>query len=117
MPFTKLPNYLRTHRKRNGFSQDDVAFLLGHLGGAHVCRWERHTRQPTLATAFALEVIFRVPARELFAGVYQKVEQQVASRARFLERKVASKPDRMTARKLEALRALMRAAGVTPLEK
>ncbi len=109
----KLPNYLRTHRKRAGFSQDEIARLLGTRSGAHVCRYERFTRQPTLATAFALEVIFRVPARELFAGAYRKVERQVAARARRLVQKAPLHPHRLSSAKLQALRTLAGAEAVS----
>jgi transcriptional regulator with XRE-family HTH domain len=64
----RLPNYLRTHRKRAGLSQDDVAVLLGGHSGAAVSRLERFRRQPSLKTALVLEAIYRVPVREFFAG-------------------------------------------------
>ncbi len=102
----RLPNYLRTHRKRAGLSQDEIALLLGARNGAHVCRYERFSRQPTLATAFAFEVIFRVPARELFAGVYRKAERRVAARAVSLVKRAAKEPSHFTPAKVDMLRSL-----------
>jgi transcriptional regulator with XRE-family HTH domain len=103
----KLSNYLRTYRKRAGFSQDEIAFLLGVHSGAKVCRYERFSRKPSLRTVFAYEVIFQTPARELFAGVYQKVERTVTARAALLSRKLhVSKPEGLPARKLESLKAI-----------
>ena len=84
MTSSQLPNYLRANRKRLGLSQDEVAFLLGTQSGAKVCRYERFKRAPALETAFAFEAIFRRPARELFCGLYQKIEQEVAARAKTL---------------------------------
>jgi len=113
-----LQNYLRTYRKRAGLSQDELAFLLGSRSGAKVCRYEHLARRPNLRTAFAYEVIFRAPARELFAGLYQKVEKRTLGRARLLAEKLsAAKPDRITARKLAALRGLFFATGVGSSEK
>jgi transcriptional regulator with XRE-family HTH domain len=89
MPVSKLPNYLRAHRKRLGLSQQQVAFLLGCRSGAKVSRYERFTREPTLRTAFACEVIFHTPARELFAGIYEEVEHETERRARILARRLA----------------------------
>jgi transcriptional regulator with XRE-family HTH domain len=109
----KLPNYLRTYRKRAGFSQEEIAFLLGSQSGAHVCRYERFTRQPTLATALAFEVIFRTPAKELFAGVHRNVERRVAARAVLLARKVAPHPQRHATSKLQALQRIAGAETVT----
>ncbi len=104
-PSTKLPNYLRTYRKRAGFSQDDVAALLGGHSGAKVCRLERVRRQPTLRTALAYEAIFGVPVRELFAGQFQTVEREVRRRAGRLAQKLGNAPQgRRAARKLEALK-------------
>lgn len=38
----------------------------------------------SLATAFAYEVIYQRPASELFGGLCQRIEQEVATRARTL---------------------------------
>jgi transcriptional regulator with XRE-family HTH domain len=84
MSSNPLPNYLRSNRKRLALSQDEVAFLLGAGNGAKVCRYERFDREPCLETALAFEAIFQRPARELFSGIYQKVEGEVASRAKTL---------------------------------
>lgn len=101
----KLNNYLRTYRKRAGLSQDEMAYLLGCQSGAKVSRYERFARQPTLQTALAYEAVFGVPVRDLFAGIYQKVERPVSQRAQLLLRKLTTaKPDRLTVRKLEVLR-------------
>ena len=71
-----------------------------------ISRYERLSRQPTPPTIFAYEVIFRAPARELFAGMYQKVELVTLERIQTLARKLdAAKPDRLTARKMQALMA------------
>jgi transcriptional regulator with XRE-family HTH domain len=102
-----LQNYLRTYRKRSGFTQTEVAFLLGSDDGMKVSRYERRVQRPTLETAFALEAIFRTPAKELFAGLYEKVEKQTRVRARMLAQKLAPvKTVRVTPRKLAALRSL-----------
>ena len=107
----RLPNYLRTHRKRAGLSQDEVAFLLGCQSGAKVSRYERLARRPSLETAFAYEAVFGVSARELFAGVYEKVEREVVKRARILAGKLnATQPDRTVRRKLERFKAMTAAA-------
>ena len=103
----RLPNYLKTYRRRAGFSQDEVAFLLGSKGGAKVSRYERLARKPSLETALAYEAVLGIPVRELFAGVFQKVEQETVKRAQALAEKLnAPNPDRMTLRKLQRLRAL-----------
>jgi transcriptional regulator with XRE-family HTH domain len=103
----RLPNYLRTHRKRAGLSQDDVAALLGGHSGAAVSRLERFRRQPSLKTALVLEAIYRVPIRELFAGQFQEAKRAVHRRAEELTTKLAQLPQaRGRARRLDALRRI-----------
>ena len=82
-----LQNYLRTNRNRLALSQEQVAFLLGGTGdskGSKVSRDESFDREPGLRAALAYEVIYGKPVRELFAGLYEEVEQDVAKRAKIL---------------------------------
>jgi len=104
MSLPQLPNYLRSNRKRLALSQGEVAFLLGVHSGAKVCRYERFTCEPSLETALAFEVIFQRSASELFGGLYQKVEREVAARAKMLaERTIGRKPNQRTVLKRQAL--------------
>ena len=83
----KLPNYLRMHRKRAGFSQEEIAFLLGIRTGAPISRYERLTRNPTLAVVFALQIIFQVPAEHIFSGLLQQVKERLGRQAALLFKK------------------------------
>jgi transcriptional regulator with XRE-family HTH domain len=108
MTSLQLPNYLLANRKRLALSQDEVAFLLGTNSGAQVCRNERFVREPSLETALAYEVIYKRSVSELFPGLYQKVEQQVAERAKILiSTRDHAKPNQQTARKRQALAGLL----------
>jgi transcriptional regulator with XRE-family HTH domain len=109
MTSRQLPNYLLANRKRMALSQYEVAFLLGAQSGAKVCRYERFVRVPSLETALAYEAIFKTSASELFGGLYQKVEKEVAARARILAaRNDHGRPGARTARKRQALTNLAR---------
>jgi transcriptional regulator with XRE-family HTH domain len=80
-----LPNYLRIHRKQSSLSQEEVAFLLGIKGmdkQNKASRDENYSRVPTLESALAYEAIYGKPIRELFAGLYERIAQEVSSRAR-----------------------------------
>jgi transcriptional regulator with XRE-family HTH domain len=104
MTSPQLPNYLRANRKRLALSQDEVAFLLGTQNGAKVCRYERFVREPSLKTALAYEAIFKRSVSELFPGVYQKVEREVAARAKALAARTdRRKSNGRAARRREAL--------------
>ncbi len=106
MSSTQLPNYLRANRKRLALSQDEVAFLLGTKSGAKVCRYEMFVREPSLETALAFEVIFKRSVSELFGGLYQKAEREVAERAKILAQRNGGKANQRTLRKREVLAKL-----------
>jgi transcriptional regulator with XRE-family HTH domain len=102
-----LQNYLRTYRKRSGLTQTEVAFLLGSDDGMKVYRYERQVQRPTLETVLAFEAIFRVPAKELFAGLYQKAEKETRARALMLAQQlIPAKTMRVTLCKLATLQHL-----------
>ena len=104
----KLENYLRTYRKRAGLSQGEVAFLLGCKSGTKVSRYEQFRRCPTLETTLALEVIFRAPVRDLFAGVHHRVAEMTTERAGQLIDKLGSQPlTPLQVQKLATLRAVI----------
>jgi transcriptional regulator with XRE-family HTH domain len=106
MAHSKLQNYLRTHRKRSGLSQQELAFLLGCRSGAKVSRYESFARQPIIQTVFAYELLFGTPSRELFAGIFQRVEEETLRRVQVLRLKLQqAKPRRRTNRKLEFLQS------------
>jgi hypothetical protein len=100
----KLPNYLLSNRKRLALSQDEVSFLLGTRSGTKTSRHERFTREPNLEAALAYEVVYQRPVRELFAGLYEQIEKQVAERAKVLTyRKRSGKPTKHQIRKRQTI--------------
>lgn len=77
----KLPQYLRSERRRSGLTQEDLAVVFD----AHefsLRRYERSGRLPPLETALAYQAAFGVPVAELFAGTYKKIHNRVRTRAR-----------------------------------
>ena len=90
MPY-KLNNYLRAKRKRTGFTQQELAFLLGSRSGAKVSRLEHKIRTPDLKTAIACLIVFGTPLEDLFPGICGSVKEDVIERARLLSRKLGKK--------------------------
>lgn len=80
-----LKNHLRTHRKRSALSQRQVGELLGYPSEAQVSRHERSKAIPHLLSAFGYQVIFRVPLRSLFPGIYEEVRDRIEKRLQELE--------------------------------
>ena len=92
-----------------------MAFLLGCQSGARVSRYERFGRKPSLETAFAYEAVFGAPGRDLFAGVFQKVEEKIKKRAQLLSQKLKeSRKDRMVMQKLKVLETIASGRAVGP---
>jgi len=115
MASSRLPNYLRKHRKRLGLSQDDVAYLLGAESGAKTSRYERFAREPGFRTALACEAVFQKPIRELFAGLYEQIEREVAERAKKLALKTNHRnPGHQTTSKRETLKRIAAAKSKKP---
>lgn len=101
-------HYLRSHRKRLGLSQDELAWLMGSASGSKVSKYERFSCEPSLKAVLAYEVVFRVPARELFAGIFEAVQMVTNRRARTLIKRLErSGADARTTTKLSVLRSIV----------
>src|SRR5580692_6601071 len=105
---SRFPHYLKSNRKRSALSQAEVAFLLGTRGEAKVSRYERFLRTPSLETALALEAIFQRPVSELFGGLYQEVQGEVAARAKILGHRIdRGKPGRRTGLRRQTISSII----------
>ena len=71
------PNDLVLYRKRMGFSQKQVARLLGHRDTSMVSHYEHNRALPPLAVALGLEIIYRVPVAFLFPGMYNELKRMI----------------------------------------
>ncbi len=80
----RIPNYLRTHRKRVGLTQRELAEALGFYDESPISRHERFESTPPLSIAIGYEIVFRVPVSEIFAGLRDQVQKDVESRLRDL---------------------------------
>lgn len=106
-----LKSYLKAHRKLCGFTQAEVAYLLGLESAQAISKLESLRQMPSIETAFAAEILFDVPARDLFAGVFADVRENTEKRAYLLARKLETlTPTLQTARKLERLHLVFAAA-------
>jgi len=60
-----------------GFSQKQVAQLLGHRDTSMVSHYEHGRALPPLPVALALEIILRVPVAFLFSGAYDELKHRI----------------------------------------
>ena len=69
--------YLRTHRRKWGLTQKDLARLIGTVGCAQLSRYENSKRAPRIEVALACQVIFGVIPSIMFLDTYASVEEEV----------------------------------------
>ena len=60
-----------------GYSQKDVATLLGHKTATHVSDYERGVRLPSLETALKLETILCIPIAFLYRDLHLQLKHAI----------------------------------------
>jgi DNA-binding XRE family transcriptional regulator len=85
MKHSHLASYLRSHRKRSGLSQLEIAQLLGYPDAGQVSRHERSYCVPSLLIALSYQAVFRVPVSDLFPGAYEMTKQTIEGRLAKME--------------------------------
>jgi len=70
-------NNLVLYRRRMGFTQKDVARLLGHRDASMVSHYEHGRSQPPLPVALSLEIILRTPVAFLFPNLYNSLKARI----------------------------------------
>ena len=84
--------------------------LMGAASDTKVSRYENSGRMPVALTVFALEIVFKQPASELFAGSYQTIRVAVQKRASRMVEHLSAHPspqNKKTLRKLALLRSIV----------
>ena len=100
-------NCVRTLRQRTALTQRELAFLISR-SQTTVSSMEYGDTTPYLDAALALQVLFRLPPKELFSRYYEQVEDAVMARAADLIRELEDSTDRRSLAKLEFLENLPR---------
>ena len=79
-----LPTYLRTYRKRAGLTQAEVAYVVG-INRSDLWQYETSRSEPSLRVLLALQVLYRIPIRKLFAGLFLQCRGTTLRRLRLLQ--------------------------------
>ena len=99
-----LPTYLRTYRKHTGLTQTEVAYVLG-INRSDLWQYETSRREPSLRVLLALQVLYRMPLRKLFAGIFIQCRGATLQRLRRLRARLVTdgkhKRSRLRAQKLD----------------
>jgi DNA-binding XRE family transcriptional regulator len=114
----RFRSYLRPFRRGWGFTQGELAFLIGYKTGKSISQVEALRQTPTLNAALSCAVIFNTAPVKLFPGALSDAEQLVLARARELYEELQGDPSKTTRIKLDFLEVLLarleskRAAGL-----
>ena len=79
------PNHLIIYRQRMGFTQAQVAQLLGHRDSKRISNLELGRRLPSLQTSLRLAIIYRVPVDFLYSEMYSAHREQIRAREQTLD--------------------------------
>lgn len=63
-----------------GFTQQQVATILGYHCSADISHYEHGRKLPSLVTALKLEIVYRVPAAFLFPELYVELKDKLRAR-------------------------------------
>ena len=102
--------YLRPYRRRWGFTQEELAHLLGCKSGTVISRLEQGKRRPSLRIALACYIIFDTPPHELFPGTFSRIEKCTMKRTWDLYERTQGHSSATTRAKLDALEEAMKRA-------
>ena len=87
-------NYLKFYRKKIGYSQKEVACLMGHKTTTHVSNYERGKKLPDLNNLLKLEIILRTPVAFLFRDQYLQLRRELRAKEAKPEKNLREKPRR-----------------------
>jgi transcriptional regulator with XRE-family HTH domain len=107
----RLKSYLRTFRRRFGFTQMELAFLIGTKSRTAISRIEGAKRRPGLNALYACAFIFDTPPPELFPDLISELHEAMLDRAYELHEKLQGNPSKTTRIKLDFLEQLMSRLG------
>lgn len=103
----RLPSYFHTHRRRSGFTQAELAFLLGCNSGTQISRYERLVRKPSHQILVAYAVLFDLHPQELYPELFDDVTVLLMSRGQSLYCELQGATGRKNRAKLDHLEELM----------
>ena len=103
----RFQTYLRPSRRRWGFTQGELAFLLGYKTGKSISRIEAQKQTPTLNAALSCAVIFNTGPGELLPGALYEAERVVLERAYELYEELQGDSSKSTRIKLDFLEVLI----------
>ena len=91
--------FVRSHRRKWGLTQVELARLVGLSSRSAVSRIERAERVPTTATIIACGIIFGLATPDLFPSLQEEIEEIVSLAIAVLQEELADQSDKGSVRK------------------
>lgn len=85
-----IPNHIRSHRKRWRLSQKELAILTGFKSREFISQIERFLIQPSVRFMIVCEVIFDIPVKKLFPGLFDDLAEDVLNECEILLDRIKS---------------------------
>jgi transcriptional regulator with XRE-family HTH domain len=73
-----VSNRLRRCRKIAGYTQREVARLLGFKNSARISSWEKGFSLPNMVNLFKLSVLYHTLPNEFYIELYQQLRNDIA---------------------------------------
>lgn len=73
----RIPNNLKKYRCIAGYSQKEVALLLGFTYSATISKWEKGFMQPGIEHLFTLSQLYNVFPHELYPNIWSSLKKEV----------------------------------------
>ena len=74
---TRIKNNLRQYRKLRGYSQTDVAKILGFKRTNRISNWEKGITIPNMKNLLKLSILYGTLPQELYFNYYQSLRAKV----------------------------------------
>jgi DNA-binding XRE family transcriptional regulator len=85
-----VPNNLKEHRIRCGYTQKEVATILGFATEERICLWEKGKNIPNLINLLKLASLYRASPMQLYPELMMEVDDKIEDR---VTSKIASTKD------------------------
>jgi len=72
-----IPNNLKRYRRMSGFSQKEVATMLGLESTGCISRWEHGTTIPSWIHILKLSFLYSTLPNELYGDLWAQVKQEL----------------------------------------
>lgn len=91
-------NYAKTQRKKAGLSQNELAYLFGDKTTSYILKTERGSQLPCLSRLLSYQILFDLPADQLFFELSKSVSHDLFKRIATLSNNLERRPQTATVR-------------------